>query len=331
MKKPVRVIVDKFVDGAKKYDEMYRQEMIRAVEAYEDPRRARSTIRQHLSRAGCAAFAAHNPYSKQEWLRYVLEAFLKDYRRSVRAGFGFGSSAPLLPIAMLTITDKLWTCPHNNIQFDLDKAKQKIWNALRGIDFIGAFEVAVYVNEETTLNGVTGKLLSFHVHLLVWASSRSTLDRHCKTVQSRFVGMLGRKHGIRIDKRETVKDACRTLRYAAKLPLWGKRTFWASHGVRQKQARISQQASFNLLNKMRNYKVHDFWLGSGRGAKILKKARARALREWKEFQKADRGPLKIGRPSNLLFASRRSRGSQRSRVGARYRQGSKVFGLGLDL
>ena len=88
---------------------------------------------------------------------------------------------------MVTFIDLSWAFPIDNIKFDLDAAKQKVRNALTGLSFIACFEAACYTNEEWETDGVSGKLVSFHCHALVWATNRSQLVRRRAKINPRLV------------------------------------------------------------------------------------------------------------------------------------------------
>ena len=126
--------------------------------------------------------------------------------------------------ALVTFTDEAWACPDTAIDFDLERAKQKVRNALNGLSFVAAFEAGYYTNEDWAQNGKDGKLVSFHCHAVVWATHWSQLARHRKRIKPRFRPILGLKSGVRFDALRKADDVCKAVRYQAKMPARGYRT-----------------------------------------------------------------------------------------------------------
>ena len=148
--------IDEFVAEANRWDDLYLNSTIHAVELYH---RSISGPRNHiefLSRKNRGAFKLTNPFSKRIWLRELLSAFLSDPKRPEtkhekeygRVGMMTGLKRGLVACALVTFTDENWACPDTAIEFDLNRAKQKVRNALNGLSFVAAFEAAHYVNEE---------------------------------------------------------------------------------------------------------------------------------------------------------------------------------------
>ena len=157
---------------AENWDDKYSKAVVHAVELYENPDDLVQTIEKFLGKKSRGAFRSTNPYSKQLWLRSLIKAFIKSYIRQRPDGdshikhFSDCFDDPLVACAMVTFTHRGWICSDRNIQFDLEKAKQKVRNALVGCNHISAFEVAYYTNENWITDGIEGRLVSFHCHSL---------------------------------------------------------------------------------------------------------------------------------------------------------------------
>jgi hypothetical protein len=63
------VDVDEIVAGARKWDDLYFQSTIHAVELYENPYKVEQVIQKFLSGRNKGGFKLTNPWSKRIWLR----------------------------------------------------------------------------------------------------------------------------------------------------------------------------------------------------------------------------------------------------------------------
>jgi hypothetical protein len=215
--------VEEIVAGAERWDDLYLDSTIHAVELYECPYQVQEVIQEFLDRKSLGDFKATNPFAKRIWLKELLIAFYdhpcsrkrrgredrrerfplmrrarnpykdKEYRYPLMAGLKEGR----VVCALVTFTDESWACPDTHIEFDLKRAKQKVRNALSGLSFVAAFEAAYYVNEKWEKAGKEGNLVSFHCHAVVWATHYSQLSRRRKRIKPRFRAILGNKSGVR--------------------------------------------------------------------------------------------------------------------------------------
>jgi hypothetical protein len=273
------VDVDEIVAGARKWDDLYLQSTVHAVELYEDPYEVKQVIQQFLSGRNKGGFKLTNPWSKRIWLRELLIAFYgrdSNYRGREEGRFPLmaGLKEGRVVCALVTFTDEGWACPDTAIEFDLARAKQKVRNALTGLSFVAAFEAASYVNEKWEKNGKKGKLVSFHCHAVVWATHYSQLTRRRKRIKPRFRPILGSKTGVRFDALRKAEDVCKAVRYQAKMPARGYRTVAQANGKRtQKVADLSYISRYRLFQALQQYDLLDFWLAGGEGKTIFGAAR----------------------------------------------------------
>jgi hypothetical protein len=300
--------IDEFVAAANKWDDLYLNSTIHAVELYHRQSQVREIILKFLSRRNRGAFKLTNPFSKRIWLRELLSAFLSDPKRPGteyekeygRVGMMTGLKRGLAACALVTFTDESWACPDTAIEFDLNRAKQKVRNALNGLSFIAAFEAAYYVNEEWEKNGKRGKLVSFHCHAVVWATHYSQLTRRRKRIKPRFRPILGSKTGVRFDRLKKADDVCKTVCYQAKMPARGYRTVAQASGKKtQTSAKLSYRQRYRLFKALQQYDLLDFWLAGGEGKWIFRTAR-KSLAEHRQRQRKQELIGEIGHPDFRL-------------------------------
>jgi hypothetical protein len=238
----------------------------------------------------------------------LLSAFLSDPKRPEteyereygRVGMMTGLKRGLAACALVTFTDETWACPDTAIEFDLERAKQKVRNALNGLSFVAAFEAAHYVNEEWEKNGKRGKLVSFHCHAVVWATHQSQLARRRFRIKPRFRAILGNKTGVRFDVLKKADDLCKAIRYQAKMPARGYRTVAQASGKKtQTSAKLSYLARYRLFTALAQYDLLDFWLAGGEGKWIFRTAR-KNLAEHRQRQRKQGLTVDVGHPGFRL-------------------------------
>src|ERR1700738_2466301 len=288
------VDIDEFVAGTRKWDDLYLQSTIHAVELYQDPHEVQRIIQKFLSGRNKGAFNLTNPWSKRLWLKELLIVFYGSDEWRKKSGapdrddpFYPYTEGPYRPYplmaglkggrvvcALVTFTDESWACPDTAIKFDLAQAKQKVRNALNGLSFVAAFEAAHYVNEEWEKNGKRGKLVSFHCRAVVWATHQSQLARRRFRIKPRFRAILGNKTGVRFDVLKKADDLCKAIRYQAKMPARVYLSVAQASGKKtHTSAKLSYLARYRLFTALAQYDLLDFWLAGGGGKWIFRTAR----------------------------------------------------------
>jgi hypothetical protein len=326
--------VEEIVAGAERWDDLYLHSTIHAVELYEHPYEGKEVIQDFLSRKSLGDFKATNPFSKRIWLKELLIAFYdhpcsrkrrgredrgeRRFPLMRRARTPYKDEETRIPLmaglkeggvvcAFVTFTDENWACPDTHIEFDLNRAKQKIRNALSGLSFVAAFEAAYYVNEKWEKAGKEGNLVSFHCHAVVWATHYSQLSRRRKRIKPRFRAILGNKSGVRFDALKKAEDVGKALRYQAKMPARGYRTVSRGWGKKtQTSAKLSYLARYRLFTALQQYDLLDFWLAGGEGAQILREARTK-LNEHRERKRLGPGSKSQPRYRSWMSSSGVSR------------------------
>ena len=288
------VDIDEVVAGTRKWDDLYLESTIHAVELYQDPHEVQRVIQKFLSGRTKGAFKLTNPWSKRLWLKELLIAFYGSDEWGKRSGApdrddpfypcteGSYRPYPLMAglkegrviCALVTFTDESWACPDTAIEFDLTRAKQKVRNALTGLSFVAAFEAAYYTNEKWKKNDNEGNLVSFHCHAVVWATHYSQLTRRRKRIKPRFRPILGSKTGVRFDRLRKADDVCKAVCYQAKMPARGYRTVMKANGKKtQKVADLSFKQRYRLFASLQQYDLLDFWLAGGERKQLVGAAR----------------------------------------------------------
>jgi hypothetical protein len=268
--------IGKIRRAAHEWDNKFLRASLHSVRLYEDPTLVEEVIEEFLSKETRGAFKATNPFSKRIWMKELIDHFIRYGHGSYELGWDHELSEGRIACVMATFTHEDWVCADTNIKFDLDSAKQKIRNALQGLSYIACFEAVGYVNEHWTTGGVRGRLVSFHCHVLLWATSRNQLNSRRKRIKKRFMPVLGSRTGVRYDslKHNSERDMCRILAYQAKLPFLGKRTVLNASGrPNQVDVELPRETHFRLITAMQKYDLLDLWFAGGEGSTILDEAR----------------------------------------------------------
>jgi hypothetical protein len=172
-----------FLKTAEKWDRKYLSAATEAITALSPTEEiAERRIRKYLSEDRLEKLNLANSFSRGLFRRHLLASASELEGELYQSG---------RVVMMATFVDQGWAFPDHEIEFDFKAAKQKIRNAFEGFDYIGAFEPAVYPNEELTTESGTGSLVSFHAHVIVWSTSESKLRRHKLKIAKRFPPLVG--------------------------------------------------------------------------------------------------------------------------------------------
>jgi hypothetical protein len=283
--------LDRLLRGADLWDKRYLEAVIAAIKEYQQPKAAAKNIRKYLSKETCAEFNLTNPYSRKIIREQLLEAAVDLEEPLFERG---------AVVMLATFADNAWACCDRAIDFDLDAAKQKIRNALVGMDYLGVFEAAVYPGEKWTTDGKAGCLISFHCHVFIWGTSQSKLRRLKAKIKNRFEAIdpenLGHAFPV-LNHLKTVKDLQRTLRYATKMPFNGYRKVIKNERLTQEYAQLGLEHHYRLAGYLRRYTVFDAWFSGGKCTAILRAVRKSSLdrassimRKWQRKQHEKRAP-----------------------------------------
>ncbi len=160
-----------------KWDKEYQLAIKAAVRLYQKPDRAAHIIQKYVSKESRVDFNLVNIYSRRIF-RHQLLMEASDMEQ--------GLFVPGVAVMLATFADRDWAFSDRALNFDYDSAKQKIRNAMAGMNFVGVIEAGYYPGVEWCTDGQRGNLVSFHAHVVLWAGSKSKLKRHQQKISGRF-------------------------------------------------------------------------------------------------------------------------------------------------
>ena len=258
--------MNQFLRFSDKKDAEYITALEAAIYQFQGQEIGAKTIGRYLSQEKLADFNLVSPYARKIFREHLLLE-VDDVEGWQFAGGG--------AIMLATFADRAWACCDRALNFDFDKAKQKIRNALSGMDYIAAIEAGVYPHTKWTTDGVTGCLVSFHCHAVVWSTSKSVLRRHKAKIAARFepVHEDDKKPPV-LNNLKTIKDVLKALRYLTKMTLEGYRR--KSSGT-QEHVPLDAGHHYRLFKFLRGRSLFDAWLAGGKGTEVLRHAKKAAM------------------------------------------------------
>jgi hypothetical protein len=260
-----------FLKSAEKWDRKYLSAAKAAITALSPNEEiVERRIRKYLSEGRRDEFNLANPYSRALFRRHLLAS---------ASEFEDELYQPGRVVMMATFVDQSWAFPDHEIEFDFEAAKQKVRNAFSGMDYIGAFEPAVYPDEKLTTESGTGSLVSFHAHVIVWSTSESKLRRHKSKIAERFTPLVGdeKLSFPRLDKLKTTADFRTTLRYASKMPTKGYERVEENDEMSQRHASLENIHYYRFISFLRHHTIFEAWFAGGEGSEILKSAKSQSI------------------------------------------------------
>ena len=255
---------------AENWDRKYLSASKKAITALSPTEEiAERRIRKYLSEDRLDEFNLSNPHSRALFRHHLLLAASEVEDELYKPGS---------VVMMATFVDQDWAFPEHEIGFDFKAAKQKIRNAFEGFHYIGAFEPAVYPDEELTTKSGTGSLVSFHAHVIVWSTSESQLRRHKLKIAKRFTPLAGDEalSFPRLDNLETPLDFRKSLRYATKMPREGYQRV-ENDEISQRHTNLEDVHYYRLIGFLRHHTVFDAWFAGGEGSQILRSAKSQSI------------------------------------------------------
>jgi hypothetical protein len=253
-----------------------------AIEKFQDPTTAARMICKYLSKESCGDFNLVNPYSRKI-MRQELLTEAADLEDSL---FEVGTV-----VMFATFADRKWACCDRAINFDIDAAKQKIRNAMTGMNYLGVFEAALYPGRKWKTDGTVGSLVSFHCHAIVWSTSKSQLRRHKVKITARFEA-VDESDAVTfpvLNHIKTMKDLRKVLRYTTKMPFEGYRRVFKNGRPRNEHTALEPEHHYRLFQHLRKHKVFDAWFAGGEGTSILGTVRRASIKRALAYQRAAGG------------------------------------------
>jgi len=272
--------LNQFMKTAEKWDRKYfsaAKEAITALSPTEEI--AERRITKYLSEDRLEKLNLANSFSRALFRRHLLLAASEWEDELYKPG---------RVVMMATFVDQSWAFPDHEIEFDFKAAKHKIRNAFAGMDYIGAFEPAVYPDEVLTTESGTGSLVSFHAHVIVWSTSESKLRRHKLKIAKRFTPLVG-DEGLsfpRLDNLKTIPEFRKSLRYASKMPVDGYERVEENDEISQRHANLENVHYYRLTGFLHHHTIFEAWFAGGEGSQILKSAKTLSIEAAKAQSKS---------------------------------------------
>jgi hypothetical protein len=263
--------IRQFLRSAEKWDRKYLGAATKAIGALSASEEiAERRIKKYLSEDSRADFNLANSYSRALFRRHLLLASSELEDELFQAG---------RIVMMATFVDQSWAFPDHEIGFDFDGAKQTVRNAFTGMDYIGAFEPAVYPNEKQQTKTGIGSLVSFHAHVIVWSTSVSKLRRHKLKIANRFTPLVGDEtlSFPTLHHLKTILEFRKSLRYASKMPTEGYERIEQNGQITQSHAMLKDLHYYRLTGFLHHHTVFDAWFAGGEGSQILKSAKTQSI------------------------------------------------------
>jgi hypothetical protein len=264
--------MNQFLRFSDKMDAEYIAALQAAIYHFEGQEIGAKTISKYLSQDRLANFNLVNPYSRKVFREHLLME-VADLE-----GLQFAAGGAIM---LATFADRTWACCDRACNFDFAKAKQKIRNALSGMDYIAVIEAAVYPHTKWTTDGKTGCLVSFHCHAVVWDSSKSKVRRHKAKIAARFepVHLDDTKTFPVLNNLKTMKDLLKVIRYLTKMTLEGyRRKSSGRKTIVQEHVCLNADHHYRLFKFLRGRSLFDAWLAGGKGTEVLRHAKKAATK-----------------------------------------------------
>jgi hypothetical protein len=257
-----------FLRTSKQWDKKYLAAVTYAINKYEGVQKAQTTIKKYLNEQNQGQFSLVN--SRQLFRRELLTAVADLENDVFRPG----------QVAMLaTFVEQAWACCDRAINFDFAIAKQKIRNAMAGMNYIGVFEPGVYPDEKRVVDGKAGSLVSVHCHAIVFATSVSKLRRHKSKIESRFEAVDGEGTTFPVlNNLRTMLDLKTALRYFTKMPFKGYKKQKCADGTKQEYADLRPVNHYCLFSFLKAHSLFDAWFAGGESTRLLREARLARMR-----------------------------------------------------
>ncbi|TNC06263.1 hypothetical protein FF100_34775 [Methylobacterium terricola] len=158
-----------------------------------------------------------------------------------------------------------------------DQLRDAYKGALRGFDYFGMIEPALYVSTQRVA-GVP-RFMLWHMHALVWNTSRERLERRAEDLRPWFRAYLPYATGVDVRPVRT-GDLLQMIWYVAKTPMHqyqlAKRE---SESLQQYRGPLNGVNTVRLYAAMHELQLPDLVLAGGIGCHILRRT-CRAARHW---------------------------------------------------
>lgn len=237
-------------------------------------KRDRVEIPARLTRRGWSEMDAFNARARSHWFRLIAGELCR------RVGAGAPDFVPSSKLCFVTLADAA-CCDHHfvdpeDIRYIVERVRRRYAQALRGLDYIGMIDAALYVSARRAL-GAT-KVICFHVHVVAWGCKPGSVRKRCERLNNRltpplFEAKVAQCKGIRDG------DLLKVLSYAMKTPFqqyqaWRPRD---GSGWRQRKRQLNGTNARYLFEQLDGIDLPKLTIAGGEGIEI-KEAVTRFIR-----------------------------------------------------
>jgi hypothetical protein len=225
-------------------------------------------------------FNAVSPQARIRWGEMVCEEFSNHFH------LGPNKPEPDQRIFLVTLCDRRCCTSHQEKEIDIPGFIRRLRRGLRGLSYFGMIEPAYYVNvcEGTHVHGK--RLVSWHVHLLAWGESRSSIKTRIEGLNNKGVLLpiadgLAAAHQKCISKGKLADKFC----YMLKAPKKAYRLYkWETitpdgeivPKFKQKKDDLRPGERLTLFRLMLDMYLDQLAVAGGEGADILRRVKRRA-------------------------------------------------------
>ncbi|MCK5778778.1 MAG: hypothetical protein KAH11_08305 [Rhodospirillales bacterium] len=196
-----------------------------------------------------------HPGAATKWLLRLEDAFYDVVENPEDAGTVTAVHAP-------------WNTNVKECSIDVDGIRRRIWQGLRGFNYIGLIEFAVFDN----VREGNGKLLAPHFQGILW-NVEITKDDASRAYRT-FDGGMDGTHGLWVEKLTNFFGA---LSYAVKLPAYGYRRIQCRDGsFAHDTCKLYLSTHYRLFEHLRHLSLPQLTVAGGEGAAVLRAAKKAA-------------------------------------------------------
>jgi hypothetical protein len=212
-------------------------------------------------------------------------------------GLGPKHQYPDQPLFFVTLTDVSCTTDHDAPWVDVYTFKRKLQAGLKGLNYVGMVEPALYVNVAPGTRWSNKKAASWHLHAICWGENRREMKARFKRLnrEGRYLSIMESQRGA--DQKEIVagrllKNTERTfiadkLRYVLKSPKNAYRVYKTERVTsdgecvpcfRQRKSELRKGDRITLFHLMKNLHLDELAAAGGEGTDMMRRIKRAAVR-----------------------------------------------------
>jgi hypothetical protein len=227
--------------------------------------------------------SAVSPRSRIRWGKLICEALSDHFH------LGLDTPEPDQRIFFVTLCDRRCCTPDDAKDIDVPGFISLLVDSLRGLSYLGMLEPASYVNVCDGVRIYDKRLVSWHVHLLVWGASRNKMKTRIDRLNDRRILQpiadgLAAGHQKCISKGKLASK----IGYVLKAPQNGYRLAkirWVMPDgeiipkFKQFKDKLRPGERLTLFQLMHDMHLDELAVAGGEGRDILRRVKRRLLRD----------------------------------------------------